>query len=420
LRFQIRPAYSVESLSVKQASTRPLVAIACGGTGGHLFPGLAVGEQLQIRGCDVLLLVSPKDVDQQAVKSAFGMKVATLPAVGMTRGKLGAFVAGFWKSYRATRHLFAERPPQAVLAMGGFTSAPPILAGKESGAVTFLHESNAIPGRANRWLAHIVTQAFVGFPTAAGGLHHTNILHTGTPVRPQFEPSEPRSCRLAMGLDSARPALLVMGGSQGASGINELVLQALPALLSLKPDLQFLHLTGPNDGEKVQAAYAQHRAKAVVRPFLTEMELAMGAAAVAVSRAGGSSLAELAAMRLPSILIPYPAAADNHQFHNARAFADTGAARMLEQGGASGDQLASLVLGVLEDPSARSIMVHALSVWDAPHAAELIASRVLALVEATHGGQWKGTTPLGQSAIKDLESGTRDDSSRLKTSQQPA
>src|SRR6185436_14325843 len=128
----------------------PLVAIACGGTGGHLFPGVAVAEQLLLRGCDVTLLVSPKEVDQQAVKNALGMEIATLPAVGMTRGHLGAFFAGFWKSYRAARALFSPRPPQAVLAMGGFTSAPPVLAGKACGATTFLHESNTIPGKANR------------------------------------------------------------------------------------------------------------------------------------------------------------------------------------------------------------------------------------------------------------------------------
>lgn len=405
---------------MKSAAPKPLVAIACGGTGGHLFPGLAVGEQLLIRGCDVTLLISPKEVDQQSVKSALGMKVATLPAVGMTRGKLSAFAAGFWKSYRAARKLFTERPPQAVLAMGGFTSAPPVLAGKACGAATFLHESNTIPGRANRWLAHVVTQAFVGFPSAADRLHHANILHTGTPVRPQFELADPKSSRLAMGLDAARPTLLVMGGSQGASGINDLVVQALPALLRAKPEIQFLHLTGPNDVEKVQAAYAQHQAKSVVRPFLTEMELAMGAATVAVSRAGASSLAELAAMRLPSVLVPYPTAADNHQFYNARAFADTGAALMLEQRGATGEQLVTLVRRLLDDNSALASMTKALETWDAPHAAELIADRMLALVEATSHGRWKPSAGFGGSSFRETRSEHSNGSSRFQPGQQPA
>ena len=379
--------------------SKPLVAIACGGTGGHLFPGVAVGEQLLLRGCDVTVLVSPKEVDQHAVTSAFGMKVATLPAVGMTRGKLLQFAAGFWNSYRAAKRLFHERPPQAVLAMGGFTSAPPVLAGRACGAATFLHESNTIPGKANRWLAHFVDQAFVGFPTAAGRLHHTNILCTGTPVRPQFQAAETASCRMALGLAPERPVLLVMGGSQGASGINDLVLQALPALLNASPELQFIHLTGPSDVVKVQSGYDAHKAKAIVRPFLTEMELALGAANVSVSRAGASSLAEIAAMRLPSILIPYPTAADNHQLHNANAYVETGAALLLGQNGATGESLASLVLRLLTDKPAHAAMTKALEHWHHTNAAELIAERMIARMEAMHGGRSKRTLKSNQPGV---------------------
>ena len=194
------------------------VAIACGGTGGHLFPGLAVADQLMRRGCAVMLLISPKDVDQQAVRGVSGMEVVTLPAVGLERGGEIAFVRGFIQSYRAAAKLFKSRPPQAALAMGGFTSAPPILAARRAGARTFLHESNTIPGRANRWLSRVVRRAFVGFPTAAVRLHNRNVTVTGTPVRPCFQAREAGACRAALGLDPARPVLLVMGGSQGASG----------------------------------------------------------------------------------------------------------------------------------------------------------------------------------------------------------
>ncbi len=383
-------------------TSKPLVAIACGGTGGHLFPGVAVGEQLLLRGCDVTLLVSPKEVDQQAVTSARGMGVATLPAVGMTRGKFLNFVAGFWKSYRAAKSLFRERTPQAVLAMGGFTSAPPVLAGRACGAATFLHESNTIPGKANRWLAHFVDQAFVGFPTAGARLRHKNILCTGTPVRPQFQLGEPASCRMALGLAPEHPVVLVMGGSQGASGINDLVLQALPALLKVSPQLQFIHLTGANDVAKVQAGYAAQHAKAVVRPFLSEMELALGAADVAVSRAGASSLAEIAAMRLPSVLIPYPIAADDHQRHNANAFVETGAALLLEQPGATGDALAAQLLGLLTNAAAYDVMKTALESWHRADAAEAIAERMLALMEASYGGRWKRTEKPNESGFRVL------------------
>src|SRR5438093_5800558 len=137
-------------------TAKPLIGLACGGTGGHLFPGLAIGQELLHRGCDVTLLISPKDIDQQGVKSAVGMKVATLPAVPFSRSQPLKFCAGFGKSLLAARAIFRPRAPQAVLGMGGFVSAAPVLAGKMTGAATFLHESHTIPGKANRWLAHIV------------------------------------------------------------------------------------------------------------------------------------------------------------------------------------------------------------------------------------------------------------------------
>jgi UDP-N-acetylglucosamine--N-acetylmuramyl-(pentapeptide) pyrophosphoryl-undecaprenol N-acetylglucosamine transferase len=129
------------------------VAIACGGTGGHLFPGLAVAEQLAQRGCKISLLISPKEVDQQAVKNVRGMEIVTLPAVALQNRNYLSFVRGCFRSYRAARRYFKSHPPQAVLAMGGFTSAPPVLAAKFLGAKTFLHESNTIPGRGVRWFS---------------------------------------------------------------------------------------------------------------------------------------------------------------------------------------------------------------------------------------------------------------------------
>ncbi len=188
-----------------------------------------------------------------------------------------------------------------------------------------------------------------------------------------------------------------MGGSQGASGINEIILAALPYLqergqLAASPAvvehadrlsaLQLLHLTGTTDFEKVRRAYAERGLKAVVQPFLAEMDLALGAATVAVSRAGASSLAEIAAMRLPSLLVPFPAAADNHQFHNARAFETTGAARLLEQKNATPERVAAILRELAENETARTAMQSALAPWHAPRAAEQIAENILsALLE---------------------------------------
>ena len=368
------------------APTPIRVAIACGGTGGHLFPGLAVTEQLVRRACRVLLLISPKEVDQIAVRSAPGMETLTLPAVGLKRGGQWAFLRGFIRSYRAAARQFRSCPPQAALAMGGFTSAPPILAARRAGAQTFLHESNTIPGRANRWLSRVVQGAFVGFPAAAGRLRSRRVTRTGTPVRSCFGSRDATACRTDLGLDPGRPVVLVMGGSQGASGINELVLRSLPQLSDRYANWQWFHLAGPNDAEKVAQAYATLNAKAVVRPFFARMDLALGAATVAISRAGASSLAELAAMRLPAVLIPYPTAADNHQFHNARAFEATGAACLLEQQNAMPETLVRLLVELVDEAPVREKMQSALAKWHAPRAAAEIAEAILIAVGVQEAG----------------------------------
>ena len=385
---------------MQSGNANPFVAIACGGTGGHLFPGLAVAEELRGRGCEVALLISPKEVDQQAAKSAVGLEVVTLPAVALTRGRALDFARGFLASFRAARRLFRERPPRAVLGMGGFTSAPPILAGKLRGAATAFHESNAIPGRANRWLAHVVDEAFVGFAGATGHLFMQRITTTGTPVRAQFQPQDAAACRAALGLNPRRPVLLVMGGSQGAAGINDLVIAALPALARLMPDLQFLHLSGNGELDKVRAAYDALHLSAVVRPFLAEMAQGLGAATAAVSRAGASTLTELAAMRLPAILIPYPHSAYDHQLCNARAFARSGAARLVEQQDATPHVISQSVVELTNHPDVRAGIAAALAPWHQPQAAAQIAARLLRAMgfpevvsNPDRGGRVAPTTP---------------------------
>jgi UDP-N-acetylglucosamine--N-acetylmuramyl-(pentapeptide) pyrophosphoryl-undecaprenol N-acetylglucosamine transferase len=377
-------------------SNAPTIAIACGGTGGHLFPGLAVAEQLTKRGCAVTLLVSPKEVDQQALKMARDVEIVTLPAVGLQNRNYFSFGASFVKSRRAARKNFHGRKLSAALAMGGFTSAPPIFAAKQMGAKTFLHESNTIPGKANRWLSRFVDQCFVGFPQAASRLHNRNVVVTGTPVRPQFQPRDAGACRKAIGLEADRPTILVMGGSQGASGINDLMISLLPLLAARDPKPQFLHLSGPADVEKVRRAYAEKNLRAVVHGFFGEMELALGAATVAVSRSGASSLAEIAAMRVPSILIPYPAATDDHQYYNALAFEESGAAHLASKKGKSPAELENiflkmvtgLIVGLMEDTARREQMQTALAKWHAPNAAEQIAETMLKLIaqETEHAG----------------------------------
>ena len=373
----------------------PLVAIACGGTGGHLFPGLAVGEVLAARGLDVLYLVSRKEVDQQIVRGLPADLVAALPAVGLDgRGTL-AFVRAWVASWREVRRLFRARPPGAVLAMGSFTSAPPVLAGQRRGAATFLHEANAIPGRANRWLAHVVDAAYVYFPEAAERLWHEHIHPVGMPLREAFRgpAPDPAGCRLALGLRPADPVLLITGGSQGARALNEIMLRTLPVLRLWEPRLQVIHLTGALDFESVRQAYRAQGFPGLVRPFLSEMDLALGAATAVVSRAGASFLAEVAAWRVPALLVPLPTAADNHQFHNARLFAASGAARLLPQAEATPEKLVWELRALLHEAPLRRSLQQGLARWHTPEAAERLAEALAAAAARRQPAARPATAP---------------------------
>ena len=362
------------------------VAIACGGTGGHLFPGLAVGRELGARGAQVTLLISPKEVDQAAVRGLTGIQVATLPAVGLQGRNYGAFLLGFARAWQSARRQFSnrtlfQRPPDAILGMGGFTAAPPMLAGRQLGAATFLHESNTIPGRANRLMAPWTREAFTGFDETVARLGPTRVTHTGTPVRENISQLRPhrdsRSAKVCLDLDPDKPVLLITGGSQGARGLNQWVCAALPGLATAAPDLQFIHLSGTPDLATVAAAHHPLGRRSMVRPFLQEMHLALAAADAVISRAGASSLAELAALRIPSILIPLPTAQDNHQFHNADALARCGAAVLLSQSNPDPERLQSEVLTLLRNTALRTSMQRALVEIDRPEAASFIAESIL-------------------------------------------
>ena len=364
------------------ARPKPTVAIACGGTGGHLFPGLAVADELRKRGCRVHLLISAKEIDQQAIAAAGESQFSTLPAVGLTRGQALSFFLGFVGSYRRSMRFFREFRPHAVLAMGGFTSAPPILAGKRWGASAFLHDSNSIPGKANRWLSRISDGAFICFAQAGAHLRATRVTVIGTPVRPQFRQLDPLAARAALGLDTANPDLLVTGGSQGASSLNSLAMSCLPTLRQFVPGLQVLHLTGAADLQRTKAAYSAAGVNAVVTAFLDKIWLALASATVAVSRAGGSSLAELASTRVPAVLVPYPSATDNHQYFNALALQEAGAALLMEQHAATPERMSAALKTLLLDSERRSAMQTVLANWDRPRAAEHIALDILQRIGA--------------------------------------
>jgi UDP-N-acetylglucosamine--N-acetylmuramyl-(pentapeptide) pyrophosphoryl-undecaprenol N-acetylglucosamine transferase len=337
------------------------VSIACGGTGGHLFPGLAVAETLRRRGHRVMLLVSEKRIDAVAVAGREkDYRIETLPSIGLPSPLLSprliTFGTGLFASVRRCRAMYRDFQPHAVLGMGGFTSTPPILAGRMLGRKTFVHESNAIPGKANKLNARFADVVLLGFAECAPHLPaSTSMVVTGTPIRDELRADVDRAAALAsFGFEAApgTTTVLVMGGSQGAHGVNQAVTRALPRWKASGHALQFIHQTGPDDSEMVREAYAREGLRAFVSAFHPAMENAYAAADLAIARAGAATLAELSHFGVPSILVPFPSAAEDHQTLNAQIFVRANAALMVQEFGID-ESLPDLVLELLKNREKR-------------------------------------------------------------------
>jgi UDP-N-acetylglucosamine--N-acetylmuramyl-(pentapeptide) pyrophosphoryl-undecaprenol N-acetylglucosamine transferase len=358
--------------------------IAAGGTGGHLFPGLAVGEVLRARGHEVMILISEKEIDRLATEGRTEFRIERLPGIGLPRlFSLAAltFAQRFMSGINRCRRLFEEYQPAAVLGMGGFTSTAPILAGGLRKVPTFVHESNAIPGKANRLNGRLVSTVLLGFEECRRFFPKARCEVTGTPIRQTLLDGPLRPEALAkFGLDRLRKTMLVMGGSQGATGINDAVLSVLPQLAG--SGLQVIHLTGPGADEAVRAAYEKAGVPAHVAPFCHDMGSAYRAADFAIARSGAASLAELAQAGLPSVLIPYPFAAENHQFHNAEIFSKRGAAILISQSNLSADSLMKALRWFLDDPQAIPTMSAAATKLAPSQAAEHVADAMLSQLAA--------------------------------------
>ncbi len=306
------------------------VVIACGGTGGHLFPGVAVAQELRSRGHSVRLLISEKSVDAQASKKYGDLEFDTVPAVAKPATlspKMIPFLWKLWSTTRQCKSLLKSCGADAIMGMGGFTSLPPVLAGKQLGLRTYVHDSNALPGKANRLTAKFCSKVMVGLEEAVKFFPQSEVAVTGTPVREEIERLPSREDALAkFTLSSEKATVLVMGGSQGAKKLNSLVVEASKAM----PEVQFLHITGNFDYERVVQEVGDTVGHKVVA-FCDDMAAAYAACDLVVCRSGASSMTELAYIGMPSILVPYPFAADDHQTRNAEVFEKKGAAILRQE-----------------------------------------------------------------------------------------
>ena len=341
-------------------ATPPFRAIiACGGTGGHLFPGLAVAETLHERGHEVLLFVSEKEIDATALAAHPEFRSEKLPSIGMPTILVSPAFIRFLRrcveSYRQCSAIYRRYRPSVVLGMGGFTSTAPIIAARMRHLPCFIHESNAIPGRANRLAAKFASRVLLGFEDCRANFPGVDCIVTGTPVRRNLgNPLERSVAAKLFGLDPSRPILLVTGGSQGAGGINQALFRTAPLLAHT--GLQIIHITGKNDDRLAAANYQRDEIPHFVAPFHHHMEELYSCADLVISRAGASSLSELSLFGLPSLLIPYPHATDDHQRVNAEISVRAGASVMAAEKEIVPEVFAATISNLLQDPARRAGM----------------------------------------------------------------
>jgi UDP-N-acetylglucosamine--N-acetylmuramyl-(pentapeptide) pyrophosphoryl-undecaprenol N-acetylglucosamine transferase len=344
------------------------VLIAGGGTGGHLFPGVAIAEELRARHPDAeITFVGTRRGIEARVLPDLGWPLELIEVSGLkTVGALGA-VRGLFRLPRAllqARALIKKHQPDAVIGVGGYASGPVVLAARMRGVPTAICEQNSIPGLTNKMLGRIARSVFLSFDESRRFFKPKKILMTGNPVRRELVQKLLGEAQHHDGVH-----VLVCGGSQGAVAVNELASQALIAV----GGVTITHQTGEKDLEATRARYAAAGVTADCHAFIKDMAGAYLRADIIIGRAGATTVAELAIAGKPAIFIPYPFAADNHQELNAREMAAKGAALMFRQSDLTADKLADALRPLLADATKRSAMGAAMKSLAKPGAAGAVA-----------------------------------------------
>jgi UDP-N-acetylglucosamine--N-acetylmuramyl-(pentapeptide) pyrophosphoryl-undecaprenol N-acetylglucosamine transferase len=349
--------------------------IAGGGTGGHVFAGVAVADAWREQygaGTPIVFVGAQGRIEEKLVPRA-GYPLMLLKLGSLKRVSLGRRLKTFYQlpvSLLKSGGYLLRHKPRAVLGVGGFASGPLVLMARVLRLLRLtpsriaILEMNSVPGFTNRVLGRMADQVFCSFPGMEAQFPHSRVRMTGNPVRNTMArlapaPREPFT-------------IFIFGGSQGALGINTLVLESLEHLGDLKARLRFIHQTGEADYERVAEGHRKAGTEARVEKFIHEMPEAYAQSSLLICRAGASTLAEIAAVGRAAVLVPLPTASDNHQEKNARVFADAGAALLVKQGPGAGAELARLVRGLVADPAGLTRMEEAVTAFCRPHAAREI------------------------------------------------
>jgi UDP-N-acetylglucosamine--N-acetylmuramyl-(pentapeptide) pyrophosphoryl-undecaprenol N-acetylglucosamine transferase len=357
----------------------PRIVIAGGGTGGHLYPGIAVAREVVARvpAAVVTFAGTARGIESRVVpKEGFLLDMLRSTALkgtsplSLVRG-LSLLPLSGWDAWR----ILSRRRPDVVIGVGGYSSGPVLAAAVARRIPTLLMEQNAIPGFTNRMLATVVSAAAVTFDQTARYFGRRGIV-TGNPVRSEFfdEDSPPPAAGCAR-----RPRVLIFGGSQGAHAINVAMVEAAPRLAARPGGMDVTHQAGERDVELVRDGYRRAGLEARVEAFLFTMQREIKDADLIVCRAGATTIAELTAAGRPAVLIPLPTAADDHQRRNAEVLAAEGAAEMLEQKELTGERLAARIGALLDDPGRLTAMSAAARRLARPDAARAIVDKVFEL-----------------------------------------
>ena len=344
------------------------VILTTGGTGGHIFPALAVAEQLRREGAELLFVGSQYGSEAKLAKQA-GLEFRGLPVRGVLGRGLRS-VGALWGLFRAVSMAGAIVKgfrPDAVIGFGAYASFPSLVAGRLSGVPIAVHEQNAMPGLTNRMLAKLAKRVFLSLPDVTGAFDARKSELTGNPVREKNAVGHPGTRRL-----------LVMGGSQGAKAVNSVILASLERLM--KAGIEIRHQTGSFDLERVLAGYRAHGVDASgVTPFIEDVAAAYEWADLVLCRAGATSVAELAVAGKPAVLVPFPHATHDHQTYNAQVMVDRGAALLVAEKDLPHLDAGGMLINLLQDPGTLYTMSQMAHTCARPDAASKVAQGVLAL-----------------------------------------
>jgi UDP-N-acetylglucosamine--N-acetylmuramyl-(pentapeptide) pyrophosphoryl-undecaprenol N-acetylglucosamine transferase len=357
------------------------ILIAGGGTGGHLFPALAVAEAFKERdrSNQVVFVGSRRGLESKFVARE-GYELKTIDA-GALKGKglveklksLMAIPSGLWQSWTLLRSF----RPELVLGVGGYASGPVVLAAWAAGYKTAIHEQNSFAGLSNRILGRFVDRVFISFEDSAAHFPRPKTVLTGNPVRNRLRQGSAASLRG----EKKEFTLFIFGGSQGAHRLNQAMEEGLPDLKGLTGKMGIIHQTGDLDYEYVRGYYEREGVAAEVHRFIHDMDRAYAAADLILCRAGATTLFELMAVGKAAILVPYPHAANDHQTLNAKALVEAGAAFLVADGDLSGQVLSRMVRELKDDPERLKKMGERAAVLAQPRAAEKIVDLCYSMVK---------------------------------------